>query len=255
MTNRREEIKKENRKSLKVFIVILIAAGIVGGIIGGVGIRFSDNMKDITSLLAQLIKQGIVYIMPAAAIIFCILTWILYRQSKSLLSTWDGENEEIPTQIDIKTGYGIWISAINQIFSFFCFAVGLSDSMMYGEIELKNVFIIVVVFAVNNFLIIFTQQKFFDLTKEMNPEKSGSVYDFKFQNKWMDSCDEAEKMQTFQAGWSAFRVMNIVYVISWMVTYLANDFLGVDIFACIMVVILWGIQTSVYCAKTIQLSR
>ncbi len=255
MTNRREEIKRENKKSLKVFIIVLIAGGIVGGFIGGFGVRFGDDMKNAAGLLAQNMTQRIPYIMVAALIIFCVAAWILYRQSKGLQTTWDGENEETPVQIDVKIGYGLWIASMNQIFSFFCFAVGLSDSITHEAVHLRYVLFIVVVFAVNNFLTIFIQQKFVDLTKEMNPEKSGSVYDLKFQNKWMDSCDEAEKMQIFQAGWSAFRVMNIVYVVSWMVTYLANEFLGMDIFACIIVVILWAVQTSVYCAKTIQLSR
>ncbi|MDY4515087.1 MAG: DUF3169 family protein [Lachnospiraceae bacterium] len=31
-------------------------------------------------------------------------------------------------------------------------------------------------------------------TAKPNPEKTASVYDTKFQKKWMDSCDEAEKI-------------------------------------------------------------
>ena len=28
----------------------------------------------------------------------------------------------------------------------------------------------------------------------MNPEKTASVYDMKFQKKWLETCDEAEKI-------------------------------------------------------------
>ena len=38
------------------------------------------------------------------------------------------------------------------------------------------------------------QQRCVDAVKRMNPEKTASVYDVKFQRKWMDSCDEAEKI-------------------------------------------------------------
>ena len=37
------------------------------------------------------------------------------------------------------------------------------------------------------------QQKLVDTTKRLNPEKHGSVYDTKFHEKWLASCDEAER--------------------------------------------------------------
>lgn len=54
------------------------------------------------------------------------------------------------------------------------------------------------VLAIVTFLIIVAegiiiQQKAVDITKIMYPEKTASGYDLKFQKKWVDSCDEAEK--------------------------------------------------------------
>lgn len=54
------------------------------------------------------------------------------------------------------------------------------------------------VLAIVTFLIILAegiiiQQKAVDINKIMYPEKTASVYDLKFQKKWVDSCDEAEK--------------------------------------------------------------
>lgn len=54
------------------------------------------------------------------------------------------------------------------------------------------------VLAIVTFLVILAegiiiQQKAVDITKIMYPEKTASVYDLKFQKKWVDSCDEAEK--------------------------------------------------------------
>lgn len=107
----------------------------------------------------------------------------------------------------------------------------------------------------NVFISIWIQQKVVDLSKEMNPEKKGSVYDIRFQSKWMDSCDEAEKMQVYQAAYSAFKVTNIAFMIVWLFAFLAIEFAGTGVFACVMISILWGIHVSVYCFKTIQLSK
>lgn len=55
------------------------------------------------------------------------------------------------------------------------------------------------VLAIVTFLVILAegviiQQKVVDINKIMYPEKTASVYDLKFQKKWVDSCDEAGKI-------------------------------------------------------------
>lgn len=47
----------------------------------------------------------------------------------------------------------------------------------------------------------------------MAPEKKTSVYDLKFQKKWMDSCDEAEKILIGKCAYKAFGKTNLTCVI------------------------------------------
>ncbi len=54
------------------------------------------------------------------------------------------------------------------------------------------------------------QQKCVDAAKKTNPEKTASVYDVKFQKKWMDSCDEAEKILIGKCAVKAYRAVNTV---------------------------------------------
>lgn len=42
--------------------------------------------------------------------------------------------------------------------------------------------------------VIIIQQKCVDTVKQINPEKKVSVYDIRFEKKWIDDCDEAEKI-------------------------------------------------------------
>ena len=44
----------------------------------------------------------------------------------------------------------------------------------------------------------------------MNPEKTASVYDTKFQKKWMESCDEAEKIMIGKCAFKAYAATNTV---------------------------------------------
>ena len=55
---------------------------------------------------------------------------------------------------------------------------------------------------------IIIQQRCVDAVKRMNPEKIASVYDVKFQRKWMDSCDEAEKLMIGKCAYKAYAAAN-----------------------------------------------
>ena len=47
-----------------------------------------------------------------------------------------------------------------------------------------------------------------DAAKKTNPEKTASVYDTKFQKKWLDSCDEAEKIMIGKCAFKAYAATN-----------------------------------------------
>ena len=44
-----------------------------------------------------------------------------------------------------------------------------------------------------------------ELEKKLNPEKKGDVIETNFSKKWEDSCDEAQKMIIYEAGYRAYR--------------------------------------------------
>ena len=243
MTNKREENKRENRKALKKFILIILAGGVFGGFLGGFGFVMEERIMDVCYWLEGMLPEIAFIALLVTAGIFHLATFIFYRQSVSLYQQWDGEEEKIAEQIDKKLGYAMWGESINTILNFFFFGMGIGKT----ELDIP----LLVVFILNIVLVVIFQQKSVDLTKVMNPEKHGSVYDRKFLDKWMESCDEAEKMDIYHAAWSSYRVMSVAYVGAWLVTYLAHMFCGMDFFASIVVTVLWLIQSCVYCYKSI----
>lgn len=56
--------------------------------------------------------------------------------------------------------------------------------------------------------VVIIQQKSVDCVKIMNPEKTASVYDMKFQKKWLETCDEAEKIIVGKCAFKAFNITN-----------------------------------------------
>ena len=68
----------------------------------------------------------------------------------------------------------------------------------------------ILVFVLNAFLMILIPSKLFEIEKALNPEKKGNLFDFDFEKKYMASCDERERMIAYQAGYQAYRSVNIV---------------------------------------------
>ena len=66
------------------------------------------------------------------------------------------------------------------------------------------------------------------LTKELNPEKKGSVYDVKFVDKWEDSCDEAEKILIYKCAYKTYNKMSGLYIGLWIFCVFGNAIFDFD---------------------------
>lgn len=99
------------------------------------------------------------------------------------------------------------------------------------------------------------QQKLVDLTKRLNPEKKGSVYDTKFQKKWYESCDEAERAIIGQCAFKAYQAMVRVCLGLWVVFALGGMFFNWGFLPALAVCIVWGVGQSVYAWWTLKLGK
>ena len=102
---------------------------------------------------------------------------------------------------------------------------------------------------------IIIQQKAVDITKIMYPEKTASVYDLKFQKKWVDSCDEAEKIMIGRCAFEAFKVTNSVC--SALSVILAIGALTFDIgfLPSFVVCLIWLVNHCAYCSAAIKCNK
>lgn len=102
--------------------------------------------------------------------------------------------------------------------------------------------------------IIILQQKIVDLIKRINPEKQGSVYDMKFQKKWLDSCDKNEQRQIGQAAFHSFQAVNITCMTLWM-ALLPLSLVFIGILPFFLISLIFGIQLTVYILASIRLTQ
>lgn len=253
------EIKKANRKAFPKFMLIMVISLLVGGTIGFCAAKYGLNMlagsmKSAGAFFGNYIAP---WLMLMTAFIVPVVCVSIYRSTKKMLLSWDGENEEISDEIDKKLSIIIWITSAAFILSYFLIAASYSSGL--ETFENKNSIVLLFVGVVCFFAImieaVIIQQKCVDAAKKTNPEKTASFYDTKFQKKWMDSCDEAEKIMIGKCAFKAFAATNTVCsVLSMMLAVCALTF-GIGFLPSFVVCVIWIVNQSVYCKEMLKYSK
>lgn len=266
LTEKQQENKKEDKKAFKKFALTLLLAFFVG-IFVGIGSAFigdvleNQQVKDIILTVLQFVAVYGGYVFTTVLLIAGI---VLYKKSRKEYAAWDEEDEDVLTGIETKLSYVLWFSNLIMYGTYFFFSVGvwatdvidikcaLEQDATAFWISLSAVFLHMAYGLIVSCAI---QQKAVNLTKEINPEKKGSVYDTKFQDKWLENCDEAERFAAYKCSFQTFRIMQITGLILWVVCLIGQLIFGTGVFATIIVTVLMIIQTSVYSVQGIYFAK
>lgn len=258
-----DEIKEANRKALPKFLLFAVVCAIVGGVIGyysGYGAA-KGGMDELVGMMKETGAFFGTHIAPwlmvAIAIIVPVLCLPIYRSAKKLLAAWDGEDEAISDTIDRKLSAVIWIASASFIVAYFLIAASYSGGFaIFDDMEKTIVFFIGIVsfFAIMIEAILF-QQKCVDTTKQMNPEKKASVYDMRFQKKWIDDCDEAEKIMIGKCAFKAYSATNAVCTVLAIVLAVCALVFDIGFLPSFTVCLIWAVNISMYCKEAMRYSE
>lgn len=253
------EIKKANRKALPKFILILVGSMIVGGLEGFFAAKYgldalSDNLKAAGEFFGLRIAP---WLMLALAIIQPIACAPFYRKAKKLLAEWDGEDEEVSDAVDEVLSIIIWITGTALIISFFLIAASYSGGFATFDHEENTVPYFVSIAAFFGIMIeaLIFQQKSIDAAKKTNPEKTASIYDTKFHKKWIDSCDEAEKIMIGKCAFKAYSATNAVCPMLAILFALSALVFGTGFLPTLAVCVIWLVNHWVYCKEAFKYSK
>lgn len=257
MTNRDNEIKQANRKAMKKSLPIFIIACVGGGVLGFCGAYFgvdqiAGSLKTAGSWFSATLAP---WLLVACLIAYIAVCLPLYRSAKKRLAQWDGEDETILNAMDSRLSIAMWASSIFMICGMFLIATVYASSKSLLDNAPLFFLLLTLVFLALLLVNAISQQKLVDLTKSLYPEKEGSVYDLHFQKKWVDSCDEAEKIMIGQCAYKAYAAVNGTCIALWTLFTLGALFLDTGILPVLTVCIIWAVSQSVYCWWSIKLSQ
>lgn len=252
----KNEIKRTNRKALPRFMLFVVIGVIIGGVLGYLlgKIRpeaLSAGLKSAGTFFGAHIAP---WLMMAIAVIMPIVCISIYRSCKKLLASWDGEDEVVYSAADRKLSLVIWITSSALIISFFLIAATYSEGFAALDSEQS---IVMLFGGIAAFLAImiestFIQQKCVDTIRQLNPEKKASVYDMKFQKKWLDDCDEAEKALIGKCAFKAYSATNTTCAILAIVLAICAIVFDIGFLPSLTVCLVWLVNLSAYCKEAVR---
>lgn len=253
-----QEIKREDRSALKKYAVLILIAMSVGFVFGIVtSVMKGDFAEQISAGVLGFLRIVAPYAILVITFIAMVTVICLYKKSRKIYNSWDGENEEEMKLIEANLSYALWFTSLDMILSFFFFAVEFSMEATSASVFMK---LVTTICKIGGFLfamafILISQQKIVNFEKEMNPEKKGSVYDLRFEKKWEESCDEAEKLAIYKSAYKAYRTVNFTCVILWLFCTLGMEVWNFGLMPVTAVSIIWLVQLTSYSLHTIHLSK
>ena len=258
-----DEIRSANRKALPKFLLFAVVCVIIGGAIGyysgrGAATGGIDQLVDMMKEAGVFFGANIApWLMAALAAIVPAVCIPIYRSAKKLAAAWDGEDEDTSDTIDRKLSTVIWLTSAALILSYFLIAASYSGG--FATFDSKDSTIVFSIGAAA-FLIIMIeaivfQQKCVDTAKQTNPEKKASVYDMRFQKKWLEECDEAEKIMIGRCAFKAYSATNMVCAVLAIVLAVSALVFDIGFLPSLVVCLVWIVNLSVYCREALRYSK
>lgn len=251
MQDKRQENIQEDKKFKGKFWIALLISVVLGFFVGMGSSRLMEygevNGLDIPVLLKQLaivLRNACHYILIVMNLIILPIIGFRYTRHKQEVRMWDGEDEEIMEQLDKKLGIDLAFTTMIIMCSFIVYGIAfyMIPTQDVGVIHIIDIIVLIV----SVLIALFQQKAIVNLVKEMNPEKYGSVYDFKFSKKWLESCDELEKQKIGEVSYKTYSVMNAVYLVMALLIALVGFLAEIGILPLLIIGILWITHVMIY---------
>lgn len=260
--DKQDKQKAEQTLRTIIIFVVLIALGYAGGAAIGRGGAYIRRMEldipamkqwayDMLSNVLPVIYCGInlFFFLPAYFLLFRYI-----RQSKG----WDGEDEQYIKAVEnglsnINNLAGVVIIVDLILYEAGQF-LGTRDGAtreMRGQIFSVCTTVLIVSLVLSTLM----QALILRYIKKINPEKKGNIFALNFQKTWMASCDEAEQMILFRAGYKAHRTVNIICIICYCALLVLETILQVGLVPLVLVGIIWLTNAIAFARESRKLDK
>lgn len=254
-TERKEEIRREDKKWGWRFGLIILASAVAGAFIG-IGLSFLGDTDQawLDRISGCIVPLAAVAVLWLAIIVTLIVALVSCRQAKRLAQA-ARDTDEGWEAVERKQSAALTATTVQSVIVYTCFGIGASgmqsvmadalDPMLYLAFLLADLVGLILSMA----SCIAIQRWVINAVKEQNPEKQGSVFQLNFNKVWIKSCDEAELSQIYRAGFKAYRAGHYACLSAWLVAVLGSIIGWMSWNAILLVGVIWIVLLVTYCVN------
>lgn len=248
------ENKKNSKKTGIKFAIIMLCSLFGGGLFGFFAAKYgvrSISAADVSNTL----------IIPLM-VLFCLInvglfiaSYAIYAKSQREYKNWDGKDEDLLSRIEEKLAYPLLFTGIAQAIDYGLFPtiMWMGDQANIDKMLLSVAGLVsAVVYLLSIVWILALQHYIVKFLKLVNPEKKGSIFETDFNKKWLNSCDEAQKMQVYRAGFVAYNAEIKCCIALWLLSLVGMTVLDTGVLPVIMASIFLLVLTVAYCVECIK---
>ena len=241
-----KEVKKKSPARIYItFAVVLVICGLIGGTAGYAAISNQLSVQDLSQWANQMLSAPGPWRFAPGLLLLSASTSFYIRGRRLLPQA--KEDDEVFPRVKLTLGRAMFLATLSTVFMFL--AMALSYSASWGLVWS------VLLLVVHLEWVMTMNARIVAATKQISPEKQGNVFDFKFQQDWYESCDEAERQQIGQCSYQTFKITSMIYPI--LLAFLAVLSM-IDLIApaySLLVGVLWLIQQFAYHYTSLKLDK
>lgn len=249
--------KKKGMNSYVKYILMMFVFAAVGGIVGFC-VAYFDDLKDLKDLnisagsLLGMVQDNILPLLVIFTALAVICNeMVLYRMrklEKELAGADDEECDIFDYELERIGNIGVIACNVFMIGSLLILSTGYSMKYIENAVRSEGINLIAAigVFLINNLYIGIWQMRYVKLIQKIYPEKKGDPASRKFQEQWLESCDEAEKGAIYQACYKTYLRISKCFPVFALIAMLCHLMWNTGIMAVVMVCALWLLTSVTY---------
>ena len=244
-----DNVKRDNRKAFGKFILTIIIAGAIGAAAGYFGAMLLPNLGGAVFIISVYLVAFAPWILWGWGGVTVFGAALMYALAAREAKRIDPEQDNATEKTEKLLSWSLFITSVGVVGMLFFFGAALSDSYIEREPFITALLGLAVLMAAY----IALQKLCVDMTRRLNPEKRGSVFERDFNKKWIESCDEAERMTIYKSAYSAFRAVTCASVAVWIVALLLGTLTEVDTLgAMAAAMLIWCVQIVAYMSRAMK---
>ena len=256
----------KTRKSNSYFkIILILLAGAAAGGVFGLGMYFmvehyGHGIEYAAAQAFHSLQMAIFPVLIVITVLSVIAGESVLKKLREIMGRLLRADDEEADRLDYEEEKYAALSTSLNIFSqtlcFIFLSLGYSSNYLNSSDAARGNFLYAcLVFIICMLYDCFWQIRYVKLVQKIYPERKGDPSSKKFQEQWLESCDEAEREVIYRSAYRTYLTLGKLIPVLLLVTMLSNLFFNTGILAVLIVAVIWLISTISYTRSCVALKE